>query len=348
MLELPRRRTLLALATTPLLGLSDVRNAHAAAGPSWASGFGNLDFGREYERLVDDQANYLRRKTGVFTSFFVRRGSLAEANAYLPEKARLWRQLTDAGIRIVQVVSLVFDNDGANIQRILNPSDSLHVGYVSFWRRLAQGMRSAGATAPIVRIGHEMNIKGSYQWSYENPKLRAADFVRLYRLAAATIRKELPGAVRCWNPGKRTVRGHIDELWPGNAYVDLVGLDFYDNGVGGYVVDEAAWNRLANKIDSTGPVGVYPWYAYAKARGKRFAVPEWGITDPKVSGIPTDRPVFIRKMHEFFSYVAVRGDLVFESYYNYAYTGIDKHQLYPVLAKHRQSSRVYQQLFGAR
>ena len=351
MMNLSRRQALVALATTPLLypastGL--VADAHAAAAPAWPSGFGNLDFGREYERLVNDQTNYLRRRTDVFTSFFIRRGSLADANAYLPDKGRLLRQLTEAGIRVVQVVPLVMDNDGGNIGRILNRSDPLQASYLEFWRRLGRELRSSGARAPVVRVGHEMNLKGSYQWSYDNPRLLAPDFVRLYKLAADAIRSEAPDAVRCWNPGKRTVRGHIDQLWPGDAYVDLIGLDFYDNGVGGYVVDDAAWARLANKVDSGGPIGVYAWYNYARARGKRFAVPEWGITDPKVAGVPTDRPVFIRKMHEFFSFVAARGDLVFESYYNYAFTGIDKHQLYPVLAKHRQSSQVYQQLFGAR
>ena len=351
MLRIPRRQALLALATTPLLHRASggvVADARAAVAPAWASGFGNLDFGREYERLVSDQTNYLRRRTDVFTSFFIKRGSLAEANAYLPDKGRLLRQLTGAGIRVAQVVPLVMNNDGGNIAKILRPSDPLHAGYVEFWKRLGRELRLSGARAPIVRVGHEMNLKGSYQWSYENPLLRAPDFVKLYRLAANAIRSEAPDAVRCWNPGKRTVRGHVDELWPGDSYVDLVGLDFYDNGVGGYVVDEAAWKRLANKVEDGNPIGVYAWYNYAKARGKRFAVPEWGITDPKVSGVPTDRPVFIRKMHEFFSYVAARGDLVFESYYNYAYLGGDKHQLYPVLAKHQQSSAAHQQLFGAR
>lgn len=345
MLRLPRRRALLALATTPLL-LRAGADTHAAV--AWPSGFGNLDFGREYERLVNDQTNYLRRRTDVFTSFFIRRGSLADANAYLPDKGRLLRQLTGAGIRVVQVVPLVMDNDGGNIARILNRSDLLHASYVDFWRRLGRELRLSGARAPVVRVGHEMNLTGGYQWSYGNPRFRAPDFVRLYKLAADAIRSEAPNAVRCWNPGKRTARGHIDELWPGDAYVDIVGVDFYDNGVGGYVVDDAAWSRLANKVDGGGPVGIYAWYQYARARGKPFAVPEWATTDPLASGPPTDRPVFIRKMHEFFSFAAARGDLAFESYYNYAFNGSDRHPLYPVVAKHRRASQAYQQLFGAR
>jgi hypothetical protein len=198
-----------------------------------------------------------------------------------------------------------------------------------------------------MRIGHEMNLTGGYQWSYSNPLFRrptsssSTSWPRTRSAPAARGRALL-------EPRQEDREGHGDDLWPGNDYVDLVCLDFYDNGTYGYVVDEAAWKRLANKVEDGNPIGVYAWYNYAKARGKRFAVPEWGITDPKVSGVPTDRPVFIRKMHEFFSYVAARGDLVFESYYNYAYWEAISTSSTRCWRSTSSPRRPYQQLFGAR
>lgn len=341
-----RRRA--ALALTALLLVLACRGTGAEAAPvPWATGFGNLDFGREYEHLVNDQTKYLRRKTDVFTSFYIKRGSIGEAEAALPQKLRLWGQLTKAGIRIAQVVPLVMDDDGANIARILNPADPLHARYVAFWTALGEGLKTAGAERAVVRIGHEMNLTGGYQWSYGNPRFKASDFAPLYKLAADAIRSKLPDAVRCWNPGKKTAKGTPEELWPGDSYVDLVCLDFYDNGVYGFVTSDAAWRALVDKTDRNGPVGINSWYKWAKARGKRLAVPEWGLTDPKKPGAaPTDRPVYIQKMYDYFRSIAAKGDLEFESYYNYAFNGRDSHQLYPVLPKHRRSSQLYQRLFG--
>jgi hypothetical protein len=76
--------------------------ASAAEAVPWATGFGNLDLGREYEHLLRDQSNYLGGKTDVFTSFYIKRGSIAEAEAALPQKQALWRQLTAAKIRIAR------------------------------------------------------------------------------------------------------------------------------------------------------------------------------------------------------------------------------------------------------
>ena len=138
-----------------------------------------------------------------------------------------------------------------------------------------------------------------------------------------------------------------DDLWPGDDAVDVVAVDFYDNGVVAYVTSDAAWNSLVDRVDANGPVGIGAWYRYAKAHGKRFGVPEWGLTDPKGGGrAPTDRTVYIRRMHDFFATVARAGDLAFESYYNWDLNATGTHQLYPVVGRHRRSSALYRKLFG--
>ena len=332
-----------ALAAT--LALSGSAGAAAAATPAWPSGFGNYEVGHEYEHLLADEAHYLHRPTPVFTSFYVQHGSLAEATAALSGKASLWSQLARAKIRIAQTVPLVMAGDAGSIAKILSPSDPLHGRYLAFWSGLGKGLHDAGAVAPVLRLGHEMNLATGYPWSYGNPALRASDFVALYKLAADAIRARAPDAVRGWNPGKRTAKGQPEDLWPGDRYVDVVLLDWYDNGTYGFVTSDAAWNTLAHKTNANGPVGIYPWYELARAHKKPFGVPEWGLTGPrKASRTPTDRPLYIRKMHDFF--VQVRGNLMLESYYNWDQIGSGAHQLYPVLPTHVQSSRLYQQLFG--
>lgn len=321
----------------------------SAAAPSWPSGFGNLELGREYEHLMADQRDYLRRETPVFTTFYPQRGSLAEAAAALPDKQRLWRRLSHAGIRVAQTVPLVMFEDAAALDRILDPADALHGRYLDLWGDIGRRLRAAGAEAPVLRIGHEMNLGGtSYPWSYANPALTADRFKALYRLAAAAILAEAPDAVRCWNPGKRTARGVAEDLWPGDDVVDLVGLDFYDNGVVNYVTDDASWRRLAAATDAGGPVGILAWRDFARGHGKPFAVPEWGLTGPARPrpAVPTDRPYYVRAMHAFFADTAAAGDLAFESYYNRDMNDTGAHQLWPVIPAHATSSRVYRRLFG--
>ena len=313
--------------------------------PAWPSGFGNYDLGHEYEHLLADEANYLHRPTPVFTSFYVQHHTIAEATAALGDKARLWRQLARAEIRVAQTVPLVMNADAGAIARILSPSDPLHDRYVAFWTGLGQGLHDAGAVAPILRLGHEMNLAAGYPWSYGNPARTAADFVALYELAADAIRARAPDAVRGWNPGKRTAKGRPEDLWPGDRDVDVVLLDWYDNGTYGFVTGEAAWDALARETDAHGPVGLYRWYAFARAHEKPFGVPEWGLTGPRrTSGTPTDRPLYIQKMHDFFT--RVKSHLMLESYYNWDQVGSGAHQLYPVLPTHAESSRLYQRLFG--
>jgi hypothetical protein len=87
-----------------------------------------------------------------------------------------------------------------------------------------------------------------------------------------------------------------DDLYPGDDYVDVIGVDYYDNGRHD---DETSWESVASSTTASGnPQGLYTWQEFARRHHKPFATPEWGLeTD---STTINDNPFFIQKMNEFF------------------------------------------------
>ena len=114
-----------------------------------------------------------------------------------------------------------------------------------------------------------------------------------------------------------TITYPIDNLWPGDEYVDIVGSQYYDRCPPVPAGDRYAFEaRLDARSFSNNPAGPRAWLEYARSKGKPWAVPEWGIGGPREGcaepGI--DNPYFIRKMYEFFWNNAA--DIAFEAYFN--------------------------------
>lgn len=105
-----------------------------------------------------------------------------------------------------------------------------------------------------------------------------------------------------------------EELYPGDAYVDVFGVDYYDNG---RHVDQASWDEVASSTTAGGaPHGLYTRQAFAESHGKPFALPEWRLdTDTSVDN---DNPFFIEKMNEFFHQNAGTGpgEVLYEQYFS--------------------------------
>jgi hypothetical protein len=121
-----------------------------------------------------------------------------------------------------------------------------------------------------------------------------------------------------WNMANRGTLPHtIENMWPGDDYVDIVGSQFYDRCPAMPENDEAAWQQRSDGIDGYGnPVGVQAWLRYARSKRKPYAVPEWGVGGPRdVCDNPgRDSPFLIRKMFEFFR--ANAADIAYEVYFN--------------------------------
>ena len=163
----------------------------------------------------------------------------------------------------------------------------------------------------ILRLSWEMN--GNYfYWDDTNN----SQWIKCFRQEAGAFKKASP---RSWVDF--TINGHGTsasgiskglDAYPGDAYVDIVGIDNYDHYTGAR--NQAVFNSLAN-----GPDGIYTIANFALAHGKQFSVGEWGVATCEGGTGGGDNPFYIRAMYNtFMKYASI---MSYEAYFNYAGDG---------------------------
>lgn len=164
-------------------------------------------------------------------------------------------------------------------------------------------------------------------------------YIDTFRRLVDVARQEIPGVVVCWNHLRNT-RRNVGAYFPGNSHVDVVTMDPYDNGNGGFVVDEASWQAFGGTYaqDSfNGPVAMLDW---AEAHGLKVGFDEWGCwnktpldpTKPAEGAnlspaAPGNNGFYVGKMVGLFQNAVDRGLMSHESYFQTGSSGI--HQLWP-------------------
>ena len=184
--------------------------------------------------------------------------------------------------------------------------------YVSVARQVAE----SGRKNVIFRIGWESNHDG-WPWYGGGDPTR---FKQTFRRYARILREHNPTCLIEWCNVKDGSQPYsVLELYPGDAWVDIVGVNHYDGWPA--INSDSIWADAYRRTRYGGPRGLGAWLDFARSRNKRFAVSEWGIW----LGRPgcTDSAVYIRKMHEFFR--GCGADLAYENYFNQ----IAKHQICP-------------------
>ena len=115
-----------------------------------------------------------------------------------------------------------------------------------------------------------------------------------------------------WNPslGTTVTFPHAEMAWPGDEYVDQIGLDVYDAWYRGWrpgvdpQPDRAQQDQVWNDQTLNGERGLVFWRDFAAAHGgKALAFPEWGLqlwqepSDGLWHG-GGDDPWFIKRMYD--------------------------------------------------
>jgi len=214
---------------------------------------------------------------------------------------------------------------GADIQSCDNGD------YNSEWQQFAQTMNSTGLAGEgtIIRLGWEMNITAGWGTPEQ--------FAECWRQIVSTVSAIAPGLLWDWNPnrgsGTQMPGNSILDAYPGDAYVNIIGLDAYDDWPD--ALTSAGWQQQLN-----GAYGLNYWLHFAEQHGKQFSVPEWADVNsdqwPGESG--GDDPAYIKDMYDFFA--ANANEIAFESYFCGAGYCIDNPDEYP------QSASEYQSLWG--
>jgi hypothetical protein len=182
-----------------------------------------------------------------------------------------------------------------------------HGTYDNDWKRFGASVAASGmANRVVVRLAWEFN--GSWvPWAARKPQ----DFVSCWRHIFTAAEKEAPALRWDWtvNRGPGDALADPTKAWPGQKYVDFVGIDSYDGWPP--VTNRTNWN-----IQYAGPGGLKYWAAFAKRKGKRLSVPEWGLYPGTAWAGHNggDNPLYISKMFGFFR--SLGSQLAYETYFN--------------------------------
>jgi hypothetical protein len=212
--------------------------------------------------------------------------------------------------------------------------------YDRYWQTFAKNAAAAGRTGDdtVISLAHEFN--GT--WFPWNPSIVGiAAWRDCWRHVYSAIKSGSDlRVIWVFSASANTVAGGdyaLDSAWqayPGDDFVDLIGIDRYDlNQLGAR--DNRDWRATCDN-----PQDLCAAAKYAREHDKRLGVPEWSIQrDAAGYG---DNPAFIDMMHGFF--VDNADILAFESQFNNY--GDGDWSLYPAKSDNALAAARYQALWS--
>jgi hypothetical protein len=193
----------------------------------------------------------------------------------------------------------------------LNNQDCAAGMYDDEWAQLGTFLTARGRGDTIIRLGWGPN-DNDHEWAVAAgatpdtiDEADRDDWVQCFRNVVDAVRGNAPDVEIDWtiNPfGPPMIAAYDPFLtYPGDDYVDYVGMELFD--MHPPVHNQADWDTACN-----GPTGLCTLATFARARGKRIGIAEWGVVgcagdgQPDTTGVTGgDNPFFIRKAVETFA-----------------------------------------------
>ncbi len=183
--------------------------------------------------------------------------------------------------------------------------------YDEHWKKFGTFLKNNGRADSIVRIGWEFN--GTFM--YWHSDAAGTQFRDCFRRISTAIRSTDPEVKIDW-----TFNAHASPVpnggspwaaYPGDEYVDYVGIDSYDWYPASR--NEAEWNRQCDN-----PNGLCYLLDFARQHGKKVGVGEWGVASCSRGG-GGDNPFYIQKMYDTF--MEYKDVMAYEAYFHDAAPG---------------------------
>jgi len=194
-----------------------------------------------------------------------------------------------------------------------NPVGTLAEGasgaYNSYFVTLAQNLVAAGESNAYLRLGWEFDGNW-YAWNATNPT-DEANFAAYFRQIVTAMRSVAGENFKfVWNPDADTFTNsgyNVALAYPGSAYVDVIGLDAYDQVWVSPQTPANAWNQaIGPELNAA--------HAFAASQGRPLALTEWGsIIRSDGHGLGDD-PTYINNMIAWMKNPA--NDVIFETYFD--------------------------------
>jgi hypothetical protein len=202
----------------------------------------------------------------------------------------------------------------------------------AFFADLATDLVKRGYANAIVRIGWEFNGDW-YAWAaIKDPAAWIAYWRRI-----VTLMRQAPGAAFKfdWCPATGWTQFLAQNAYPGDEYVDIIGLDIYNQSWDpAATTPQLRWNEKLNSRHGL------KWHRdFATAHGKPMSFPEWGAmtrTDGRGGG---DDPYFIEQMAAWIA----SNNVAYHDYWDFG-TGGENSRLRD--GSHPQSAAAFLRIFG--
>ncbi|OJH39610.1 glycosyl hydrolase [Cystobacter ferrugineus] len=187
------------------------------------------------------------------------------------------------------------------------------------FKTLANNLVSYKLQNTIIRLGWEFS--GNWMpWYSGNGQ--QANFAACFRKIVTAMRTAQPSAgfKFDWNPNYDISSSDLAATYPGDAYVDYIGFDLYDQGWNGaYPVPagctgSCALSRWQSVWNAQFAPALSKFRAFAQAHGKQLSVPEWGVNDAATHG-GGDNTYYVEQMLEFIFNPA--NNVGYHSYFDY-------------------------------
>jgi hypothetical protein len=204
--------------------------------------------------------------------------------------------------------------------------------YDAHFQKLAQNLVAAGLTNAIIRPGWEFNSPVNYRWSGVAQPTAFAGYFRHIVTAMRSVNSGFTFDL-CFTVALDGTRLDLSRAWPGDAYVDYVGMDMYDMYPGGGKTAAERWNFYL-----TAPGGLNYLKSFATTHGKKMSFDEWALASPGWGG-GGDSPYFIQAMYDWMNANAVNHETYNNTGYSFTNGRLDD-GTYPLAAAK------YRALFG--
>jgi Glycosyl hydrolase family 26 len=182
--------------------------------------------------------------------------------------------------------------------------------YNSYFVTLAKTLVSAGEANADLRLGWEFDGNW-YAWEALTPSTEAS--YASYFAQIVTAMRSVAGQnfKFVWNPDASafTTAGYsVTAAYPGNAYVDYIGLDAYDQSWDTPQTPSNAWN-------STTLPALTAARNFAAAQGKPIVMTEWGVAIRSDGHGLGDDPLYVNNMIAWMK--SATNNVAYESYFDY-------------------------------
>ncbi|MEX5631297.1 glycosyl hydrolase [Parafrankia sp. FMc2] len=209
--------------------------------------------------------------------------------------------------------------------------------YNARWRQFGRWLVSQGRGDSFVRLGWEFN-GGWFAWKASaNPTA----YKQCFQNASSSIKETSPEVRIDWTINAHGPDYDAFSVYPGNQYVDVIGIDSYDQYPPSPTSREFGEQCNADQ-------GLCQVINFARQNGKLFSVPEWSVvsqqnTQAGMRGAAGgDNPVYIQEMYNVFRRNA--NILAYEAYFNDDIVGNVRSTLVNP-NRHPASSALYQRLW---